>query len=58
MNVKPQKPLKNWTYEEVMASCAWLVIEAITKGEPLLGVMYQMDSLMVNWRKESGITLK
>ena len=51
------KPLKKWTHEELMAECAWLVVEAITQGKPILNTMYLVDSLLVNWRKENHVKI-
>lgn len=51
------KPLKDWEYEELMKECARRVMDAISKGEPLLGVMYSLDNLTTGWRKEKGIKL-
>lgn len=46
------KPMKEWTYDELMAEAAWMVVEAITKGEPLKRAMYGVDTLIKNWRRE------
>lgn len=51
------KPIKEWTYDELMAMAAWLIVEAITKGEPLKEAMYGVDNLITTWRKEKGIKL-
>lgn len=44
------KLLRDWTYEELMDSCAGLVIQAITKGEPLVRAMRAVDTLTNDWR--------
>jgi len=51
------KPMTEWTYDELMAEATWLIIEAITKGEPLKRAMYTVDNLITNWRKENGVKL-
>lgn len=45
------KPMNQWTYDELMAEAAWLIVEALMKGEPLKRTMYAVDILIVNWRK-------
>lgn len=49
------KPIKNWTHEELMQSCAWLVIEGMANGEKLLSIMYSVDSLIRSWQNEKGL---
>jgi len=46
-----QKPIEEWTHEELMQQNAWLVIEGITKGEKILSMMYAIFNRTVNWQK-------
>lgn len=51
------KPIKEWTYDELMVGATWLIIEAITKGEQLKRAMYEVDNLITSWRKQKGIKI-
>jgi hypothetical protein len=53
--MKTNKPIKKWTYEELMQYCAWIVVERMTKGEDLLGGMSVIFNIIECWKRENKI---
>lgn len=48
------KPLKHWTWEELIDECTWIIIQSLIRAGTIRSGVLDVFNLISNWFEETG----
>lgn len=52
--VNLNKPVEEWTHNDLITWMAWEIVAGITRGEALRSVVFQFPHLVMQWKEAKG----